>query len=66
MRKMLGYLSYVWSPLCFIFAIYSYYGGPEMCGGPNCVLVNQMWFMWMVMGFMSLDVYLSYAIKRDK
>lgn len=59
MKKAGRYLSYVWSPLCFVFAIYSYYGEPEMCSGPNCVLVNQMWFMWIIMGCMSLDSYIS-------
>lgn len=56
-------LSYLWSPLCFSFAIYSYYGGPEMCGGPNCIIVNQMWFMWTIMGCMALDPYMSIITK---
>ena len=66
MKKMADYLQYVWSPLCFIFAIFSYYGGPEMCAGPNCVIVDQMWFMWLIMGLMSFDVYLSHLTKREK
>jgi hypothetical protein len=62
---MKKYLPYVWSPLCFIFAAYSYISQPEMCG-PNCKLVNQMWFMWTIMGFMALDAYVSKCFKCDK
>lgn len=63
---MKKYLPYVWSPLCFIFAIYSYYGQPEICGGPNCKLVNQMWFMWVIMGLMAIDIYFKKCQKCKK
>lgn len=63
---MKNYIPYIWSPLCSILSIYSYYQKPEMCGGPNFKLVNEMWFMWMIMGFMAIDAYLSRCFKCNK
>lgn len=63
---MKNYLPYIWSPMCFGFAIYSYYSHPHMCGGPESKLVNEMWFMWMIMGFMSLDAYFQKCFKCRK
>lgn len=63
---MKNYLNYVWSPLCFLFAISSYHSNSGMCGGTNCKLVNEMWFMWTIMGLMALDAYFEKCFKCKK